>query len=117
MGKNDDFDLFLKESFQKEACNIKDEGFTDKVISRLPAPVSGRYIPFKRNLILLTLSILSVLIFIISNGYKSLFNSFFDLYSNGLYLTKPSLISLVVISVFISVIFFITRIEHDRNTI
>jgi len=103
MSKSDDFDKFLKNSFQKVESSIKDEGFTEKTISNLP---SIGFISFKRNIILFVVSVLSVLIFIISSGYKSLFN-----------LIRPSLISFFIIAFFISVLYYIASIVYDKNTI
>ena len=114
MSKSDDFDKFLKNSFQKVESSIKDEGFTEKTISNLP---SIGFISFKRNIILFMVSVLSVTIFIISSGYKSLFNSIFDIFNNGFYLIRPSLISFFIIAFFISVLYYIASIVYDKNTI
>jgi len=43
--------------------------------------------------------------------------SLFDIVSNEIHLAKPSLISLVVISVFISVSICIARVEYEKYTI
>jgi hypothetical protein len=114
MSKNDDFDKFLKDIFQKDNRLIKDEGFTEKVISNLPA---RRSISLKRNGILFIVSILSVSIFFISTGYNTLFNSIFEILNNISYLIKPSLISVIIICVFISVQFCIAKIEYDKDAI
>lgn len=106
----DDFDVFLKNNFQKVENNITDDGFTDKVLRNLPIVESS----LKRNLILYLACTISVLIFIFSSGYKSLLMSMIDIFSNGFHLIKPSLISLVVISVFVGVSFSIARIEYDK---
>jgi hypothetical protein len=107
----DDFDGYLKNSFQKIENNIADDGFTDKVLRNLPIAESS----LKRNLILYLACTISVLIFLISGGYKSLLIAANDIFRNGLHLIKPSLISFVVILVFIGVSFCIARIEYDKN--
>jgi hypothetical protein len=108
----DDFDVFLKNTFQKAENNIPDEGFTDKVLRNLPVESSLR-----RNLILYLACTISVLIFIISSGYKSLLMSLIDIFGNGFHLVKPTIISLVVISIFIVVSFCIARMEYDKNIV
>jgi hypothetical protein len=114
MSKTDDFDKFLKSRFQKTEYHIADEGFTERVISNLP---TNRLFPIKRNFILYLSSTLSVLIFFISSGYKSLLISIIEILTNGFHLIKPSFISFVVILVFIGVSLYIARIEHDKNLI
>ena len=109
----DDFDRFLKNNFQKVEINIEDDGFTDKVLRNLPLVETS----LKRNLILYLACTIAVLIFIISSGYKSLLMSMIDIFSNGFHLIKPSLISVVVISVFIGVSTCIARIEYDKNIV
>ncbi len=106
----DDFDRFLKNNFQKVENNITDDGFTDKVLRNLPLVETS----LKRNLILYLACTISVLIFIISSGYKSLLMSIIDIISNGLLMQKPSIISLVVILIFITVSFCIARTEYDK---
>ncbi len=106
----DDFDVFLKNNFQKVENNITDDGFTDKVLRNLPIVESS----LKRNLMLYLACTISVLIFIISSGYKTLLMSMIEIFSNGFHLIKPSLISLVVISIFIGVSFCIAKTEYDK---
>jgi hypothetical protein len=109
----DDFDGFLKTGFLKIDNKIADDGFTDKVLSNLPVVESS----LKRNLILYLACTISVLIFIISGGYKSLLLSVNDILRDGFHSIKPSLVSLVVILVFIGVSFCIARTEHDKNIV
>ena len=106
----DDFDVFLKNNFQKAENNIEDDGFTNKVLRNLPVEPSLR-----RTLILYLACSLSALIFIISSGYKSLLMSLIDIFNYGFHLIKPSLISLVVVLIFIGVSFSIARMEYDKN--
>jgi len=49
MNRNDDFDKFLKSKFQKSERTIEDEGFSQRVITNLPAK---RVFTIKRNFIL-----------------------------------------------------------------
>jgi hypothetical protein len=114
MSKPDDFDKFLKSGFEKSKSHIADEGFTEKVMSRLP---TTRIFTINRNFILFLSAILSVFIFFISSGYKAVFISVTEIFNNGFHMVRSSLISLLVISVFISVSFIISRIEHDDNLI
>jgi|WetSurSiteA1Bulk_404760.scaffolds.fasta_scaffold175930_1 hypothetical protein len=109
----DDFDRFLKDNFQKGEINIPDDGFTDNVLRNLPKSEPS----LKRNLILYLACTIAVLIFIISSGYKSLFMSMIDVFNNGIHMVRPSLISFVVISVFIGVSICIARIEYDKNLV
>jgi hypothetical protein len=113
MKNTDDFDGFLKDSFQKIGKNIEDDGFTDKVLGNLPIVESS----LKRNLILYLACTISVLIFIFSGGYQSLLLSITDILRNGSHSLRPSLLSFVVIIVFIGVSFFIARNEYDKNII
>ena len=114
MSKTDEFDSFLKSSFEKNKHDIADDGFAEKVISGLPA----NRIPLKnRKFILYFSGALSAFIFYISNGYKTLLLSIIDIFSNGFHCIKPSLISFFVILVFISVSFIISRIEHNEDLI
>jgi hypothetical protein len=114
MSKNDDFDKFLKNKFQNAEYSTKDEGFTKRVISNLP---TNKSFSIKRNFILGSFSILSVFLFIILSGYKSLLVSIIEIFNNGFYLIKPSLTSIFVMIVFVCVSFFITNIEYNRNSI
>lgn len=114
MSRPDDFDELLKSSFEKTNYNIADEGFTEKVISQLPA---HRNFTINRNFILYLSGLLSVLIFLISNGYKAIFASLNDIFANGFHAITLSLNSFFVIAVFITVSFIISRIEHDDNLI
>ena len=114
MSKTDKFDAFLKSGFEKNKYTIADEGFTERVISNLPA---NRIPLINRKFILYLSGALSVFIFYISNGYKPLFLSIIDIFNHGFHCIKPSLISFFVILVFISVSFIISRIEHDEALI
>jgi hypothetical protein len=114
MSKTDDFDQFLKCGFEKNNFTIADEGFTEKVISQLPA---RRIFTINRNFILYLSGLLAVLIFLISNGYKAIFDSVSDIFNNGFHSITLSLNSFFVIVVFITVSFIISRIEHDENLI
>ncbi len=113
MKSTDDFDGFLKNSFQKIEKNIADDGFTDKVLGNLPIGESS----LKRNLLLYLACIISVLIFIISGGYQSLLLSINDIIRNGFHSLKPSLISFFVIAIFIVVSYCIARNEYDKNIV
>jgi thiamine transporter ThiT len=108
----DNFDVFLKYILQKDENNIADEGFTDNILRNLPVEPSLR-----RNLIIYLACTVSGLIFIISSGYKSLLLSLIDIFSNGFHLIKPSLISLVVVSIFIGVSLCLARMEYDKNIV
>jgi len=114
MSKTDEFDAFLKSGFEKNKYTISDEGFTERVMSDLPA---NKIPMINRRFILYLSGALSVLIFYISNGYKSLFLSIIDIFNNGFHWIKPSLTSFFVILVFISVSFIISRIEHNEDLI
>ena len=114
MGKTDDFDQFLKKRFEETKTTIADEGFTKKVMSNLP---TKRVFTINRTFILYLSGILSILVFIISSGYKALFYSLIDIFTNGLHMIRPSFISFFVIIVFLSVSFIISRIEHDDTII
>ena len=114
MNKNDDFDKFLKNRIQKAKYNVKDSGFTEKVISNLP---DVRDYSIKRNYVLYAFSILSVIIFFISTGFKSLIMSIIDLLYDFVHLTKPSFISFIVILAFLSIVAFIASFEYNRSTI
>jgi hypothetical protein len=114
MTKTDEFDEFIKSGLEKNKYAIADEGFSERVISNLP---TNRIPLINRKLILYLSGALSVFIFYISNGYKSLILSIIDIFNNGFNLIKPSLNSFFVILVFISVSFIISRIEHDEDLI
>lgn len=114
MNKTDEFDKFLKSGFKKNKYAIADEGFTERVISNLP---TNRIPLINRRTILYLSGALSVFIFYISNGYKSLFLSLIDIFNNGFQWIMPSLTSFFVILVFISVSFIISRIEHNEDLI
>jgi len=114
MSNTDDFDEFLKSSFKKTNNNIADEGFTERVISNLPAK---RIFTINRNFILYLSGTLAVFIFFISSGYKAIFDSVTDILTNGFHAITLSFNSFFVIAVFISVSFIISRIEHDENLI
>lgn len=114
MSNTDDFDEFLKSSFKKNNCNIADEGFTERVISNLPAK---RIFTINRSLILYLSATLAVFIFFISNGYKAIFDSVTDIFNNGFHAITLSLNSFFVIAVFLSVSFIISRIEQDESLI
>ena len=107
----DEFDEFLKDRFQRIYNNVEDEGFTEKVLANLPESESS----LKRNLILYLACIVSVSVFIISSGYKSLLMSINDIARNGLHSTQQSLIPLVVVAVFISISFCIAGVEYHKN--
>ena len=114
MSNDDDFDEFMKSSFEKTNHNLADDGFTEKVISQLP---KRRIFGINRNFILYSSGALSVLIFFISSGYKAIFASLSDVFANGFHSITSSLNSFFVIAVFISVSFIISRIEHDEKLI
>lgn len=114
MNKKDDFDRFLKVRFQKTKTEIKDDGFTDRVISGLP---NIRDYSLKRYLVLFLFGMLSVIIFFISNGFKSLIISITELLDKSLHLTMPSLISFIAIISFIWIIAVIASYEYSRNSI
>jgi hypothetical protein len=115
MKGKDDFDEFLNDKFQKSQFNIEDEGFTDRIVSNLPA---CEVFIIKRKYIIYLAGILSFLIFLVSGGCKSLIISMIDIFNNGIHRINPSsLSSLVVLSVFIGISFFIARIEYNKNTI
>jgi hypothetical protein len=112
MSSPDKIERFLISDFEKNKHTIADEGFTEKVISNLP---DKRIFLINRNFILYALSAISVLIFLISNGYKAVFLSVIDIFQSGFYRNKPSPVSFFVILVFISVSFIISRIEHNED--
>jgi hypothetical protein len=114
MSKTDEFDELLKSSFEKSKYTIADEGFTKTVISNLP---TNRIPLINRKFILYLSSALSLFIFYLSNGYKSLFLSIIDIFNNGFHWIKPSLTSFFVILVFISVSFIISTIENNEDLI
>jgi len=103
MNRNDDFDKFLKSEFQKSERTLEDEGFTQRVISNLPAK---RVFTNKRNFILGLSGFISVLLFLISTGYKFLLISLIDIINNGSQLIMPSLLSFFVIAVFFGTSFY-----------
>jgi thiamine transporter ThiT len=114
MNKNDDFDNFLKSNFQKSKRTIDDDGFTQRVLSNLPA---NRAFTIKRSIILYLASIISVLVFFISSGYKSLLVSLIDIINNGSHLVMPSLLSFFVIAVFFGTSFYIAKTEDNKTAI
>jgi len=114
MSKTDEFDKILKNGFEKSHNAIPDEGFTEKVIARLPAKGNSL---LSRNLILFLSCILSLFIFLISNGYRSLLLSVFNLFNSGLHSVEPSLSSFFIILIFISVSFVISRIEYNEDLV
>jgi hypothetical protein len=114
MSSPDDFDEFLKSSFEKTNYTIADEGFSKRVMANLP---ENRIPLINRNYILYLSCALAVFIFFVSNGYKALFLSLIDILSNGFHSITLSLNSFFVIAVFISVSFIISRIEHDEDLI
>lgn len=114
MSKTDDFDKFLKNSFEKSDYNIADDGFTEGVISNLP---TNRIFLTHRIFILYLTSLLSVLIFFISSGYYSLLYSVIDIFNNGFHLIIPSFNSIFVIVALVSVSVVISRIEFNENLI
>ena len=114
MSNADDFDKFLKGSFEKINYNIADEGFTKRVTDNLP---TNRIFSITRNFILYLSGTLAVLIFFISSGYKAIFASLSDIYTNGFHAITLSLNSFFVIAVFIGVSFIISKIEHDESLI
>jgi hypothetical protein len=114
MSKTDDFDQFLKNSFEKSDYNIADDGFTEGVISNLP---ENRIFLRNRIFILYLTSLLSVLIFFISSGYKSLLYAAIDIFNNGFHSISPSFNSIFVIVALVSVSVVISRIEYNDNLI
>jgi hypothetical protein len=64
-----------------------------------------------RNLNLYFACSIGVFIFVLSNGYKALLTSILELFSNGIHLLKPTMIS------FIGVSFCIARIEYEKQII
>ncbi len=114
MNKNNNFDKFLKRRFQKSVCDIKNDGFTEKVLSKLP--ITNTY-SIKRNLIIYALGILSVLIFFISEGFNLLIYSINEVVNKSKHLITPSFLSIFVIIVFLGMIAYLSSIEYDRKTI
>ena len=114
MNKNDDFDKFLKKRFQKAKYNIKDDGFTERVISKLPI-INTYWI--KRNFILFAFGVFSVVIFFTSEGFKLLINSINEVVNKSEHLIMPSFLSIFVIIVFLGIVAFLAGIEYDRKTI
>jgi len=114
MKKNDDFDKFLKNRFQKAKIDIKDDGFTEKVISNLPKITDYS---IKRNIVIFAFGIISIVLFFVSNGFKSLISSIIEGLNNSSHLIMPSFTSLIVIIAFLSIIVFITGLEHNRSSI
>ena len=114
MSKTDDFDIFLKNSFQKANTIIEDEGFTENVVSNLH---TTRLFSIKRNLILFLATFTSVLLFFFSNGYKLILVSMIDIFTNGFQFIKPSEISIFVISIFIGVFIYVSNIAYNKSTI
>lgn len=114
MKGKDDFDKFLNNKFQESQFNIEDEGFTHRLISNLPA---SEVLIIKKKCIIYLAGILSFLIFLVSGGCKSLIISMIDIFNYGIHRINPSLTSVVVLSVFIGISFFIARIEYNKSTI
>ena len=114
MSKTDEFDEFLNRGFEQNRSTVADEGFTERVMSSLPA---DRIPLISRRFILYVSSIISVFIFFISNGYKALFLSIIDILNKGFQCLKPSPVSLFVILAFISVSFIISGIENNEDLI
>ncbi len=114
MNENDDFDKFLKSKFQKSERTIEDEGFSQRVITNLPAK---RVFTIKRNFILGLSGIVSVLLFLISTGYKFLLISLIDIITNGSHLTMPSQLSFFVIAIFFGTSCYIAKTEYNKTVI
>jgi hypothetical protein len=111
MKNADEFDEFLKTSFHKIDRNIADDGFTEKVLHNLPMVEHS----LRRNLILYLACAIAGFIFVISSGYKSLLMSVMVIFSDGLHLNNHTYTAVVVITFFIGVSIFITRIEYEKN--
>ena len=114
MSSNDGFDKFLRQQFQDTKSEIGDHGFTERVLAGLPAK---KHFTINRNFIFYIIGALSVFIFFISGGIKLLFISIMSVLNNGLHLTIPTFTSVFVILVFISIPFFIARLELDENAV
>jgi hypothetical protein len=114
MNRNDDFDKFLKSKFQKSERTIEDEGFTQRVVTNLPAE---RVFTSKRNFILGLSGIVSVILFLISTGYKFLLISLIDIINSGSHLIMPSLLSFFVITIFFGTSFYIAKTEYTKTVI
>ena len=114
MNSNDGFDKFLKEKFQDTMTETEDNGFTEKVLAGLPA---RKGFPYTKQLIQYGIAFASILIFLVSGGFKFLIQSLISVFNNGFHLTAPSLSSVFVLLVFISIPFIIARIGYDESVI
>jgi len=113
MKNMDEFDGFLKKSFQETGRYIEDDGFTERILRNLPMVEQ----PLRRNILLFLACIIAVFLFVISSGYKSLFMAMMEIFGNGVNLIKPSMISIVILSIFIGVSMCIARIEYEKNIV
>lgn len=114
MNKKDNFDKLLIGKFQETKPYTEDNGFAERVLASLPAKKSFR---LNRSLIFYSIEVLSLLIFLLSGGIKTLISSIADVYNNTSHLLKPSLISVFIVLVFICIPFFTARIEYNENPI
>jgi hypothetical protein len=113
MNITDDFDKFLEEHFQNAKYDIKDEGFSEKVISNLP---NHRDSSVKRNIILFISCIFSLIIFIVAGGSQPIISSTIEIINKSSHLLIPSVTSLIVFISFALIIAVATGLRFNRST-
>ena len=97
------FEDFLKAEIIKSEINLKDNGFSDMVISNLP---KQKVLPINRNFILLSSSLIAFLVFIFLNGkvlINGLYHFLFSLLNYGTLNSEFILITLLFSGILLSI--------------
>lgn len=85
-----------------------------KLLSGLP---KVRDYSIKRNIVLLISGILSVVVFFILGGFRSLISALIEVLTNSSQILMPSEMLLIVIITFSLIVVFIAGLEYNKNTI
>ena len=106
------FEDFLKAEIIKSEINLKDNGFSDMVISNLP---KRKVLPINRNFILLSSTLIAFLVFIFLNGGKVLINGLYHFLISLLrYGTLNSEFILITL-IFSGILLSIPALEYKRR--
>lgn len=112
MSKTDEFDDFLHASFAKNKTTIVDDGFSNKVMTQLPAK---RVFSIKRGLVLFTSSTMAVLIFIVSNDCRLLFHTIITALTSVVHYIQSPVTLFMALAVCISMLFVFTSLIQNED--
>lgn len=110
----DKFDDFLKKEINKSNIQIPDNGFSDKVIHNLS---KRKPVFIGREKIIIFSSIISALIFILVNGFKTFLIGIISLINSLIHFNSPNFKFIIVLLVFCLISFLIPFVEFRKRIV